>query len=96
MLDAQLVINDLLLLNFLLLKKRTVLCFHMDSFHDSIIVKNIQSMNSANATRKKNFYGFARMYSQILSINFFTLTITFGCQVLLIIQQMLRNERNPL
>lgn len=38
MLNTQLIITNLLLFDFILLKQRAVLSFHMDSFQDAIIV----------------------------------------------------------
>ena len=56
MLDAQLVINDLLLLNFLLLKKRTMLGFHTDSFHDTIIVEKYPKYEQYKRNPKKKLF----------------------------------------
>ncbi len=56
MLDAQLVINDLLLLNFLLLKKRAMFGFHTDSFYDTIIVEKYPEYEQSKRYPEKKLF----------------------------------------
>lgn len=57
MLNTQLVIIDLVFLNFLQDKERPMLFFHADSFQDTVIVKKYPEHKKSKGNLKKKLFG---------------------------------------
>ena len=56
MLDSLLIFKNLLLLNFMLLKKCSMFCLHADSFHDTIIVEKYPEYEQSKRNPKKKLF----------------------------------------